>query len=50
MTAIHRTACFLAFLAVAIVGLPISFVASVLAHIADWLDDLAGELLEGADR
>jgi hypothetical protein len=50
MTAIYRTACFLAFLAVVIVAAPLSLVASVLAHAADWMDDLAGELLEGADR
>ena len=50
MTAVHRTVYFLAFLAVALVAMPLSVAASVLAHAADWLDDLCGELLEGADR
>ena len=50
MSLIRCTVCFIAFLAVALVAMPLSVAASVLAHAADWLDDLCGELLEGADR
>ena len=39
-------ACCLAYFAVILVGWPLSFVAAVLAHAADWLDDLSYKLLD----
>jgi hypothetical protein len=46
MKCFTRAACFVFFLAVVTVGMPLSFVAAVLAHAADWLDDLAYDLLD----
>jgi len=40
-------ACCLAYFAVILVGMPLSLVAAVLSHAADWLDDLSYELLDG---
>jgi ABC-type antimicrobial peptide transport system permease subunit len=40
-------ACCLAYVLVIIVGWPLSLVAAVLAHAADWLDDLSYKLLDG---
>ena len=44
---VRSVACFVAFLAVAIVAVPVAIVAAVLAHAADWLDDLCYDLLDG---
>jgi hypothetical protein len=44
---VRSVAFFVAFLAVATVAVPLSFVAVVLAHAADWLDDLCYDLLDG---
>ena len=40
-------ACCAAYFAVILVGWQLSFVAAVLAHAADWLDDLSCKLLDG---
>jgi len=40
-------ACCAAYFLVVLVGLPLSFVAAVLSHAADWLDDLSYQLLDG---
>ena len=40
-------ACCLAYFAVILVAWPLSFVAAVLAHAADWLDDISYKLLDG---
>jgi ABC-type antimicrobial peptide transport system permease subunit len=47
MTFAKWAACFVAFVAVVAVGVPLSLVAAVLAHAADWLDDLSYQLLDG---
>jgi hypothetical protein len=46
MTFGKRAACFVAFVVVVTIGMPLSLVAAALAHAADWLDDLAYDLLE----
>jgi len=47
MTLVKELACCSAYFAVILVGWPLSFVAAVLAHAADWLDDLSYKLLDG---
>ena len=44
---VKEVACCFAYFAVIVVGCPLSFVAAVLAHAADWLDDLSYKLLDG---
>ena len=39
-------ACCAGYFLVILVGWPLSFVAAVLAHAADWLDDLSYKLLD----
>jgi hypothetical protein len=40
-------ACCFAYFLVILIGWPLSFAAAVLAHVSDWLDDLAYKLLDG---
>jgi hypothetical protein len=40
-------ACCAGYFAVILVGWPLSFVAAILSHAADWLDDLSYTLLDG---
>jgi len=47
MTLVKEVACCAGYFAVILVGWPLSFVAAVLAHAADWLDDLSYQLLDG---
>ena len=47
MKIVKEVARCLAYVAVILVAWPLSFVAAVLAHAADWLDDLSYKLLDG---
>jgi hypothetical protein len=39
-------ACCFAYFLVILIGWPLSFFAAVMAHVSDWLDDLAYKLLD----
>jgi len=47
MTLVKAVACCIFYFVVILVGWPLSFVAAVLAHASDWLDDLSYKLLDG---
>jgi len=47
MTLVKKLACCLAYFLVILIGWPLSLVAAVLSHAADWLDDLSYQLLDG---